>query len=277
MKKLKRTRNGLSYMGSKYKLLPWIHENLPNNIENLKTLDVFGGGGSVTFSLKETFPNIDITYNDFSEYSYKVVKYVATTPAERMLKDLDGYIIADNINMVEEWRNKTDLWFKEKEKFQRVKKYLNLTVNAEPFLLYWYLTNTINSSFRMNKKGKHNASKGNKCVNYKRIKKHKTYNINCTNEDFKNIDFNAYDFLYLDPPYFTTDENREYSGTFKNFDNELLEKLENYKGSFLLSNYENEKYINWAIKNNFKIEYKEDKKINVGNSTKTTEILIKNF
>lgn len=277
MKELKRTRNSLSYMGSKYKLMPWIYENLPNDIEELKTLDVFGGGGTVTFSLKETFPNIDVTYNDFSEYSYKVVEYVATTPTEQILKDLEGYIREDNINFKNEWKDKTSLWFSEKEKFLKVRGYLNSTEKPKPQWLYWYLISNINTAFRMNKNGGHNLSMGTNGVNYKRFKKHKTYDISLLNEKFQNIDFNNYEFLYLDPPYFTTKENQNYSGTSENFDNELLKKLENYKGEFLLSNYENEKYIKWAIKNNFKIEHKEDIKSTAGKSTTKIEILIKNY
>lgn len=61
----------LRYMGSKYRLLPWIHE-IVNQIDFESALDVFSGSGSVSYLFKSMGKRV--LSNDFLKFSSTIAK-----------------------------------------------------------------------------------------------------------------------------------------------------------------------------------------------------------
>lgn len=80
----------LRYMGSKYKLIPWIHETL-GSLEFDSAFDAFSGSGVVSFLLKSM--NKKVYSNDFLNFSSVISKAVIENNADHLDEyDLSGLL-----------------------------------------------------------------------------------------------------------------------------------------------------------------------------------------
>lgn len=88
----------LRYMGSKYKLIPWIHETL-SSLDFDSAFDAFSGSGVVSFLLKSM--NKKVYSNDFLRFSSVISKAVIENKSDQLdrndlLRLLDMNVISDN-------------------------------------------------------------------------------------------------------------------------------------------------------------------------------------
>ena len=187
-------KSPLNYTGGKYKLLPQIIPEFPNNINTF--VDVFGGGFNVGINVNSD----KVIYNDI------------ITP----LADLMVAFKENNINDILEYIDTTikefDLSKTNKEAFYNFRNYYNYESDnvLDLFVLSCFC---FNHSIRFNN-GIFNQAAGTNRSHYtKNIKnnlirfKDKIDNMNLTilNKSFKELNYNNDSFYYFDPPYILTD------------------------------------------------------------------------
>ena len=74
IKKIKKVRPVLKLVGSKYKMLDFLFENFNfNGVKNF--FDIFGGTGIVGVNVKNNYPNIIVTINDYDNKLTKLNYY----------------------------------------------------------------------------------------------------------------------------------------------------------------------------------------------------------
>ena len=69
----------INYIGNKAKLVDWIIENLP--LKCGKVLDIFSGGSSVSYALKEN--NYEVISNDVLYSNYVISKAIIVIPKDK--------------------------------------------------------------------------------------------------------------------------------------------------------------------------------------------------
>ena len=84
---------GLRFMGSKQRLLPWIHEAL-SELPFDTALDAFSGSGAVSYLLKAM--GKQVTANDFLEFTARIAAAVIQNSAERLAPaDVESIVEGD--------------------------------------------------------------------------------------------------------------------------------------------------------------------------------------
>ena len=84
------TTSPLPFMGQKRSFLPKFTEALKNYPENAVYVDLFGGSGLLSHTVKQLYPNARVIYNDFDNFSERL-KNIAKTNA--LLADFRAILV----------------------------------------------------------------------------------------------------------------------------------------------------------------------------------------
>lgn len=90
---LARSYPQLRFMGSKHRLLPWIHEVL-SGLEFRTALDAFAGSGCVAYLLKAM--GKAVTANDFLDFTFQISLATVENPEYRVEHELCEQLLAHN-------------------------------------------------------------------------------------------------------------------------------------------------------------------------------------
>lgn len=268
-----------SYIGGKSRIGKWIKDYVPFDIKTY--VEPFGGAFWVFYNLElEYYKNLEkVVYNDFNPLNANL------------------HLCIKNHNEFYEYIK--DVPAQEKDRFVEYQKNAfttNFTFNNEPDyqkgLEYIYVVTQVFSGSKpetsnfIDLKGKYNSkfnSFRNKLINPKWTDKFDMIT------DIKNMDFgeliNIYDskdtYIYLDPPYWKT-ENYYSNHDFDRNDHERLANvLQNVDSKFSLSYYYFDKLNEWFPKENYTWVEKDFSKAASAtkgkNQNKGTELLIMNY
>lgn len=209
----------IKWTGSKLAQTKEIIKHIPKSIDTY--YEPFLGGGSVAYALMENNSSIE--------------KYVLSD----MLPDcinLHKYLLysSDVIERYEKMRNNLmqfgmDYYYEVRSEYNKTK---------EPSLFLFLNRNSANGLIRFNNKGEYNAPFHHTRIGiepkilknivdkYKKIAENK--DICFLVQDYYQITPNENDFIYLDPPY-TTSDNKLYGGTVNPNDIQMFIELKNAK------------------------------------------------
>lgn len=213
-------RSPFFYVGDKFKLLPQLKKNFPDDINRF--IEPFCGGGSV-------FLNVDANeylLNDIDTYMIQLHEFLMSysDDQENFWCELENYIKRYNLSATYMGRDVPQDLRKEfvKTYFAKYNKeaYMNLRADFNSnkdnmMLLYMLLIYGFNRMLRFNRKGDFNLPVGNVDFNQNVVNALNTYfdyvkdkEIEFYNMDFQDfvnqIEPEADDFVYLDPPYLIT-------------------------------------------------------------------------
>ena len=213
-------RSPFFYVGDKFKLLPQLKKNFPNDINRF--IEPFCGGGSV-------FLNVDANeylLNDIDTYMIQLHEFLMSysDDQENFWCELENNIKKYNLSATYMGRDVPQDLRKEfvKTYFAKYNKeaYMNLRADFNSnkdnmMLLYMLLIYGFNRMLRFNRKGDFNLPVGNVDFNQNVVNALNTYfdyvkdkEIEFYNMDFQDfvnqIEPEADDFVYLDPPYLIT-------------------------------------------------------------------------
>lgn len=279
----------LSYIGGKSRIAPkLIIPNIPNDIENF--IEVFGGMFWTFFSMDlKQYPNLkNVIYNDFNPLNYNLFLCVQNP---QLLLDAINEIPCQTFG-----ESITPPIYKEQFiDFQSEIYSTGFTINYPDYKVaakYAYVLTQVfsgskpeTSSF-IDLKGKYKSkyltfrdklSKPNWVEHFLKITK-------VENMDFADV-ITKYDspttYIYLDPPYFKT-ENYYSNHDFDRNDHERLAKvLHKVQGKFSLSYYDFELLHDWFPETEYKWEKKEFAKAAAAKKGKSQnmgeELLIMNY
>ena len=225
-------------MGSKGRYYDHITENLPKDTSG-RSLDIFGGSGDVGVLM---LPHKDVTINDLSNpivNLHKMFLEYKNNP-ELLVKNIEDILKLYNLNEFN--REKVDYL-----KSQYFKLRNDYNTNPTPEKLYALHCTSNSNMLRFSKNGmnvpygerKFNKALKAKMINWLDILCKRDGELTFTNQDFRDIDFNDFDFIYSDSPYLNTTSG--YQSTKKlewsaREEYSLYNKLANYKGKWMLSN-----------------------------------------
>ena len=283
---MKFIKSPLNYTGGKYKLLPYLINEFPKNIDTF--VDLFAGGFNVGINI-----NADkIICNDHITYLVELYEKLRINDIEEIIK------------FIEERINKYKLSKTNVDGYNALREYYNETKDVmDLFVLTCY---AFNHQIRFNNKHKFNTPFGKERSSYnKNIEKNlinfcnalKEKNIVLENKDFLKVDLSnlsANSLVYCDPPYLIStgsynDGKRGFKDWTEKEESELLQLLDNLNRKnikFALSNVlyhkglKNELLIEWSKKyntvyldknySNCNYQFKEK-------NAKTVEVLITNY
>ncbi len=278
----------LSYIGGKSKIGKWIVPFYDKNMETY--IEVFGGMFWCYFNMElSQFKNLNkVIYNDFNKLNYNLFECLKN-PSE-LQRNLDS-IPVQQLGV-----SNTPLEFKERFlDFQKeiFSESLVLDVpNYEYAAKYAYVLTQVfsgskpeTSSF-IDLKGKYRS----KYLSFRdKLSKpvwidHFLKITEVRNEDFQKIieeNNNPSTYIYLDPPYWKT-ENYYSNHDFNRNDHERLSNvLKTFKGKFSLSYYDFDLLHEWYPEENFRWERKSFHKAAAAKKNKkqnlSEEILILNY
>lgn len=278
----------LSYIGGKSKIGKWIVGEYPTNMETY--VETFGGMFWCFFNMDlKTFPNLkQVVYNDFNPLNYNLFKCIKNP--ERLLESINS------IPCQKLGQNYTPSIYKEQFiNFQAeiYKSNLNLQVDDYDIAAkYAYVLTQVfsgskpeTSSF-IDLKGNYKS----KYLTFRdKLAKPDWIEHFLKITDVENMDFadviNKYDspttYIYLDPPYWKT-ENYYSNHDFDREDHERLAGvLQNVQGKFSLSYYDFELLHQWFPEDTYRWTKKEFAKAAAAKKGKpqniAEELLIMNY
>lgn len=242
--------NLIKYIGGKVKLTPTFEQYFPNpkTYKIITFVDVFGGSGAVTLN-KSTVYKVEV----INDISTDIVNLYAVIKSK-----------------YDEFVNKLESLLYGRTTFEFLKAELEKPFRFNPFepdvnravaVFYVY-----NASFS----GMGDSYSASKATNTAKIYFNKVEKLVNVYDKFKNVQIENLDFeqlidkydsentfFYADPPYFGTEFY--YSGGFSYDDHvRLLNKLNNIKGYYMLSGYDNDLY-NSILNYKYKVEVKTKK------------------
>lgn len=213
-------RSPFFYVGDKFKLLPQLKKNFPDDINRF--IEPFCGGGSV-------FLNVDANeylLNDIDTYMIQLHEFLMSysDDQENFWCELENNIKRYNLSATYMGRDVPQDLRKEfvKTYFAKYNKeaYMNLRADFNSnkdnmMLLYMLLIYGFNRMLRFNRKGDFNLPVGNVDFNQNVVNALNTYfdYVKDKEIEFYNMDFQDFvnqvepeadDFVYLDPPYLIT-------------------------------------------------------------------------
>lgn len=260
--------SAINYPGSKYRYMSFIRQ-FSNQFDNKPILDAFCGG--LGFSMN---CNREVVCNDIN------------TPLIEMYEAMRASSLNDVIQIINDFKIND----KDPEPFYNLAKAYDNSKNG----MYLYVLHlfAFSSLIRFSSQGNYNASFGfrdkysrnsfNKSQQLKFAEfKNRQHKFTFSNKCFSDLDFENKN-LFIDPPYLST--KFKYSGWSEKNEIELLDKIKKSKSKFIITNNLSESSDNhilkdWALSNNFKIEYFETRyqKQTKGIVTFQTEALIHNM
>jgi len=278
----------LSYIGGKSKIGKWIVEYYPQDMETY--VETFGGMFWCFYNMDlEKFPNLkQIIYNDFNPLNYNL--FLCLQDPKRLLEEVEA-IPCQEVGVYPtppEYKELFNQYQKEifDPKFRvRVPDYKTAAKYAYVLTQVFSGSKPETSSY-IDLKGKYKSkflTFRDKLKNEKWIKKFLSI-THVKNMDFEDV-IKKYDspttYIYLDPPYWKT-ENYYSNHDFDRDDHErLANALKNVKGKFSLSYYEFDLLHQWFPENQYVWERKDFAKAAAASKGKTqnkgTELLIMNY
>jgi len=278
----------LSYIGGKSKIGKWIVDYYPTDIETY--VETFGGMFWCFYNMDlEKFPNLKtVVYNDFNKLNYNLFKCLENP--QELLKAVNS--IPCQERGVENTPVLYPTLFKN---FQQSLFSGEINITAPDYLLaaqYAYILTQVfsgskpESSGYIDLKGKYKSKYltfRDKLMKPDWIEKFLKI-TNVENMDFADV-INKYDsektYIYLDPPYWKT-ENYYSNHDFDRNDHERLAKvLHQVKSKFSLSYYEFDLLHQWFPKSDYTWVTKDFAKAAAATKGKTqnkgTELLIMNY
>jgi DNA adenine methylase len=278
----------LSYIGGKSKIGKWIVDYYPSDMETY--VETFGGMFWCFYNMDmNKFPNLKtVVYNDFNPLNYNLFKCLEN-PTE-LLKAVNS--IPCQEKGVEKTPELYSILFKN---YQQSLFSGETTITSPDYMLaaqYAYVLTQVfsgskpESSSFIDLKGKYKSKYltfRDKLTNEKWVDKFLRI-TNVENMDFAEV-IEKYDsektYIYLDPPYWKTENyysNHEFD---RNDHQRLAETLHNVEGKFSLSYYDFELLHEWFPKDQYRWESKEFAKAAAATKGKTqnkgTELLILNY
>jgi DNA adenine methylase len=294
-------RSPFFYVGDKFKLIPQLKQEFPNNIETF--VEPFCGGGSVFLNVQAS----KYMLNDANSYMIKLHKFLSgyKNNGEKFISDLTHLIkhyklsasFIDQLVPIELKKKHVKTYYAHfnKQSYAQMKNDFNSNQD-DMLLLYLLLIYGFNRMLRFNSSGKFNLPVGNVDFNKNVVKAIEGYfkSTNTKPLEFFNLDFERFleeldlkdnDFVYLDPPYLIT--SSEYNKGWGEQEEkrllDLLDKLDSKNVRFAISNvilhkgrhnllFEewSEKYKVVEVKSNY-ISYHDN------SEKKSREVLVKNY
>jgi DNA adenine methylase len=278
----------LSYIGGKSKIGKWIVDFYPSDMETY--VETFGGMFWCFYNMDmNKFPNLKrVVYNDFNPLNYNLFKCLEN-PTE-LLKAVNS------IPCQEKGVEKTPELYSILFKNYQQSLFSNETKIISPDYMvaaqYAYVLTQVfsgskpESSSFIDLKGKYKSKYltfRDKLMNEKWVDKFLRI-TNVENMDFSEV-IEKYDsektYIYLDPPYWKTENYYSNHDFDRNDHQRLAETLHNVKGKFSLSYYDFELLHEWFPKDQYRWESKEFAKAAAATKGKTqnkgTELLILNY
>lgn len=275
-------KSPINYIGNKYKLISQIIPLFPDNISMF--VDVFGGSGTVLINTKAEH----YMYNDINPYVSSIFEGLVTEDTDEIVKKIEDIIAEYSLN-------KTN-----KEGFEKLRDDYNAGKN-DWITLYTLMCHSFNHQFRFNNNRQYNSSFGKNRSYFSdrqredlyAMKKNISTDIVFSSDSFVDIDysdFDEYDLLYFDPPYFASvgnynDGKRGFEGWTEDHEKkllELLDKLDAQGTRWALSNnlkYDNPFLDKW--KDKYHIHYLNGDYVNCNyhkiDRSKDIEVLITNY
>lgn len=202
-----------NYTGGKNKLLSQIFP-LFKNYDNF--FDVFCGGGNVGINA----PSQKIMLNDKNTQLVKLIKYIKSTPIEKLLSSIEQTISSYNLSNTAEngyefygCDSSKGLASYNKNNFLKLRNDYNQNKDNLD-MLYVLIVFAFNNQIRFNANDEYNLPVGKRDFNANMKKKLIDFsyvlnvkNIKITNLDFRQIDIKDISkntFIYCDPPYLIT-------------------------------------------------------------------------
>ncbi|MDR2906328.1 MAG: Dam family site-specific DNA-(adenine-N6)-methyltransferase [Helicobacteraceae bacterium] len=294
-------RSPFFYVGDKYKLLPQLKENFPQEIDRF--IEPFCGGGSVflninanSYLLNDIDKNMIELHKFLFNHSNKTDIFWAEIKRAIKNYNLSATFIGKEVSAsLKKEFPKTYFAQYNKKAYAQIKEDFNNNQN-NCLLLYLLLIYGFNRMLRFNSDGKFNLPVGNVDFN-RNVKKALDkyfYYTNNRNISFYNLDFEYFvksvkpqqdDFAYFDPPYLiaSSEYNKRWANGSETRLLNLLDNLNQNKIKFAVSNVilhknkRNEIFNEWAqkyniikIKSNY-ISFNDNKEKN------TIEVLVKNY
>jgi DNA adenine methylase len=278
----------LSYIGGKSKIGKWIVNEYPRDMETY--LETFGGMYWCFFNMDLVkYPNLkSVVYNDFNPLNYNLFKCLENP--QELLKAVNS------IPCQERGVDITPNLYSQQFKTFQQSIFSNKTpITAPDYLLaaqYAYILTQVFSGSKPEKsgfidlKGKYKSKYltfRDKLINPKWIDKFLRI-TNVENLDFSDV-IEKYDsettYIYLDPPYWKTENYYSNHDFDRNDHQRLAETLLGVRGKFSLSYYDFALLHEWFPKDQFRWEQKEFAKAASATKGKTqnkgTELLILNY
>ena len=278
----------LSYIGGKSKIGKWIVDFYPSDMETY--VETFGGMFWCFYNMDmNKFPNLKrVVYNDFNPLNYNLFKCLEN-PTE-LLKAVNS--IPCQEKGVEKTPELYSILFKN---YQQSLFSGETAITSPDYMIaaqYAYILTQVfsgskpESSSFIDLKGKYKSKYltfRDKLMNEKWVDKFLRI-TNVENMDFSEV-IEKYDsektYIYLDPPYWKTENYYSNHDFDRNDHQRLAETLHNVKGKFSLSYYDFELLHEWFPKDQYRWESKEFAKAAAATKGKTqnkgTELLILNY
>lgn len=278
----------LSYIGGKSKIGKWIVDEYPRDMETY--VETFGGMYWCFFNMDLVkYPNLkSVVYNDFNPLNYNLFKCLENP--QELLKAVNSIPCQERgVDIT------PNLYSEQFKTFQQSIFSDKTPITLPDYLLgarYAYILTQVFSGSKPEKsgfidlKGKYKSKYltfRDKLQNPKWIDKFLRI-TNVENMDFSEV-IQKYDsettYIYLDPPYWKTENYYSNHDFDRNDHQRLAETLLSVKGKFSLSYYDFDLLHEWFPKNQFRWEQKEFAKAASATKGKTqnkgTELLILNY
>lgn len=293
-------KSALNYTGSKHKLLPQLLPLFPTKYNRF--VDLFAGGASVTANMIKFGHSATYLVNDIDKHVIDFFQHLSNVSFDSFLKDVELQIEKYGFsNTKKNGYNFYGLSSSEglanynKEKFLKLRSDYNM--NHSPVLFYLLIVFGFNNQIRFNKNDEYNLPVGKRDFNQKMEDKLHRFmnilqnqNISFSSIDFRQIEVESDDFVYVDPPYLLTNAAyNENGGWTKKDEQDLYQYLDdiNQTGAkFALSNvilhkgHENELLKKWASKYQLHVldyHYNNSNYHSTAKLSETVEVLITNY
>lgn len=269
----------LNYIGGKYDIIPFLKENMPDNINTF--YDLFGGGANVSINVNAN----KIIYNEYNFIVKDLIENVSKTDIVELHKYITKTITKFGLS-----KNNKDAYNKLREQYNS-KPLEKRDFRDLLLLIVFGFQHQIrfNSSLEFNNPvglSDFNTDMFEKLFSFSGEAKRKNIEFYSGSYEQFEEDITENDFVYCDPPYLITcgaynDGKRGFNGWDEKQEKELLDFLSrlNNKGiKFMLSNVieHNGKTNNilktWVEKNNFNIT-----ECNIKTRKNRKEIIITNY
>ncbi len=294
-------RSPFFYIGDKFKLVPQLKENFPQNIDRF--IEPFCGGGSVFLNTEAN----QYLLNDIDTYMIKLHQFLIASSTnqehfwDELKFDIEKYNLSATFmgrDIPKEYRKefvKTYFAKYNKEAYTKMRSDFN-QCKEDMMLLYMLLIYGFNRMLRFNSKGDFNLPVGNVDFNKNVVDALNSYFDFVTDKDISlfNMDFQDFiekvnptpnDLVYLDPPYLITFS--EYNKLW-NEDSEMrlidyLDELDARGVRFAVSNvlWHRKRYNGtfnlWAQKYNIVKIQSNYISFNDNTEKDTIEVLVKNY
>lgn len=296
----------INYQGGKYRLINQILPLFPKNFNNF--IDIFCGSGVVATNhfLEDKYGTDEYLLNDINKPLIELIEYISECKIEEFIEAVEAiikfYNLSDTYTYSYSYYNADSskgLGSVNKESYLKLRNDFNHSVHSKNYyaMFYTLIVFGFNNQIRFNRKGEFNLPVGkrdfnknmrNKLIDFAKVIQFDNFGF--SSQDFRNINYNKNDFIYLDPPYsIATATYNENNGWSKEDDKDLFDYMDTIDSSgamFALSNVlshkgiTNDELIKWS--ENYKIhflnfDYNNSNYQSLAKDYKTVEVLITNF